>query len=202
MLCSEQTQAIDMSQVHTCEHLASLPADILIVAKNNFTVTRKLVILRADTSFPPTAAVCLSVSRSSWQNPNIHPSRLLEEMARSEDDSSGKEGRWTGEEHRKFVEAYQAVGRDWKRIQEAVGSRSLQQVRSHGQKYFLKMQRQRRASAARSPRVVMQQQNALMRGYLQALANVNIAFFTEMQKLHQSSNSAEDSVSVRKEQLS
>lgn len=206
VLCSEQTQAVDGAQMRTCEHLARHPADILTVTKKNFTVAREtrrnLVPTHTAVTFPLVAPVSLSIYRSSGQNPNIHSSQLLEEMARSEEDNSGKEGRWTGEEHRKFVEAYQAVGRDWKRIQEAVGTRSLQQVRSHGQKYFLKLQRQRHASGAHSPRVVLQQQNALMRGYLQALANVNIAFFTELQKMQQCSNSTENSVSVRKEELS
>ena len=113
----------------------------------------------------------------------------------SEEDSSGKEGRWTPEEHRKFVEAYQSIGRDWKRIQEAVGTRTLQQVRSHGQKYFLKLRRQRHAVSLRSPLSLMQQQNALMRGYLQALANVNTAFFAELQKLQQESTESDKKLS-------
>lgn len=105
-------------------------------------------------------------------------------MATTEEDNAGKDGRWTPEEHRKFVEAYEAIGRDWKRIQAAVETRSLQQVRSHGQKYFQRLERHHRAKALRSNRDMLQQQNALMRSYLQALTHINLAFFTEMSKLH------------------
>jgi SHAQKYF class myb-like DNA-binding protein len=136
------------------------------------------------------SAACRPLQESKYP-----PSRLLEEMATSEEDNSGKEGRWTAEEHRKFVEAYHSVGRDWKQIQEAVGTRTLQQVRSHGQKYFLKLRRQRHAVSSRSPLSLMQQQNALMRGYLQAIANVNTAFFAELQKLQQEGTESDKKLS-------
>ena len=52
------------------------------------------------------------------------------------------EGRWTDEEHRKFLEAYgQMVAVDparrrWPNVAAAVGTRSTTQCRSHAQKYF------------------------------------------------------------------
>ena len=48
-------------------------------------------------------------------------------------------GHWSNEEHQKFIQALQLHGRDWKKIVEHVGSRSSNQVRSHAQKYFLKL---------------------------------------------------------------
>ena len=50
-----------------------------------------------------------------------------------------KEGRWDETEHFKFVEALNKYGNDWKEVQEHVGSRSSSQVRSHAQKFFLKL---------------------------------------------------------------
>ncbi|TFJ82517.1 hypothetical protein NSK_006195 [Nannochloropsis salina CCMP1776] len=52
---------------------------------------------------------------------------------------TGKElhnGRWTSQEHLRFLQGLEAYGKDWKKIQGVVGTRSGRQVRSHGQKYF------------------------------------------------------------------
>ena len=57
------------------------------------------------------------------------------------------EGRWTDEEHRKFLEAYEAMvavdpaRRRWPNVAAAVGTRSTTQCRSHAQKYFKKLRR-------------------------------------------------------------
>jgi SHAQKYF class myb-like DNA-binding protein len=47
---------------------------------------------------------------------------------------------WTEEEHQRFLDALQTVGpKDVKAIASFVGSRSATQVRTHAQKYFLKL---------------------------------------------------------------
>uniref|UniRef100_A0A7S3JMI8 Uncharacterized protein n=1 Tax=Euplotes harpa TaxID=151035 RepID=A0A7S3JMI8_9SPIT len=43
-------------------------------------------------------------------------------------------GRWSTEEHTKFLEAIQIYGRDWKKVQDYVGTRTSTQARSHAQK--------------------------------------------------------------------
>lgn len=48
---------------------------------------------------------------------------------------------WTEQEHDKFLEALQLFDRDWKKIEAYVGSKSVIQIRSHAQKYFLKVQK-------------------------------------------------------------
>jgi len=56
--------------------------------------------------------------------------------------------RWSEEEHEKFLEGLRLHKRDWKKVQQHVGSKDIMQVRSHAQKYFLKQHKHRRVGAA------------------------------------------------------
>ena len=49
------------------------------------------------------------------------------------------EGRWSFEEHIKFIEALVDYGKNWKDVQKYVGTRSPAQARSHAQKFLLKL---------------------------------------------------------------
>jgi SHAQKYF class myb-like DNA-binding protein len=53
-------------------------------------------------------------------------------------DGSGKVGRWTKEEHKRFLEGLRICGKGkWKKIaEEFVVTRARMQVASHAQKYF------------------------------------------------------------------
>lgn len=45
-------------------------------------------------------------------------------------------GKWTEEEHKRFIEAIEVYGNQWKKVRNYVGTRSCSQIRSHCQKYF------------------------------------------------------------------
>jgi SHAQKYF class myb-like DNA-binding protein len=51
-------------------------------------------------------------------------------------------GRWTKEEHLKFVEGLKKYGKNWKQVEEFVGTRNGTQIRSHAQKFFLRLERE------------------------------------------------------------
>jgi len=50
-----------------------------------------------------------------------------------------KTGRWSKEEHQKFIEALLKFGNHWKKVQDHIESRNSSQARSHAQKFFVKI---------------------------------------------------------------
>ena len=53
--------------------------------------------------------------------------------------NNSENGRWTKDEQKRFAEAVFKYGTDWRKIQEHVFSRNMTQVRSHAQKYLMKL---------------------------------------------------------------
>ncbi|CAK57863.1 unnamed protein product (macronuclear) [Paramecium tetraurelia] len=65
-------------------------------------------------------------------------------QSKSLDDSEGEavQGRWIKEEHQRFVEALSLHGKNWKKVEEYVGTRSGAQIRSHAQKFFNRLEKE------------------------------------------------------------
>eukprot|EP00939_MAST-03C_sp_MAST-3C-sp1_P001936 g1936.t1 len=59
----------------------------------------------------------------------------------ADETTSGKKnyGRWHADEHALFLEGLKEYGKEWKKIATRVQTRTLVQIRTHAQKYFLKM---------------------------------------------------------------
>ena len=89
--------------------------------------------------------------------------------ARAKPPKATNQGRWTDEEHRKFLEAYDEMvavdpaRRRWPNVAAAVGTRSTTQCRSHAQKYFKKIRRaqKKRRAAPAAPVVVTDSDSSL-----------------------------------------
>ena len=58
---------------------------------------------------------------------------------KSSDNFIFNEGRWSEEEHEKFLEGIVLYNINWKKIKTLIGTRSIIQVRSHAQKFFKKI---------------------------------------------------------------
>jgi SHAQKYF class myb-like DNA-binding protein len=53
-------------------------------------------------------------------------------------------GRWTTEEHLLFLKGLELYGKSWKKISEIVRTRTVVQIRTHAQKYLIKLDKARR----------------------------------------------------------
>jgi SHAQKYF class myb-like DNA-binding protein len=51
------------------------------------------------------------------------------------------QGRWTLEEHFRFIEGILIYGNNWKKVQKHIGTRSPIQARSHAQKFFIRIKK-------------------------------------------------------------
>ena len=78
------------------------------------------------------------------QNPP-HETNFLQKKTSShinglgQDSNDSNNGRWDKEEQKRFAEAVLKYGIDWKKIQTHVFSRNITQVRSHAQKFLMKL---------------------------------------------------------------
>ena len=73
------------------------------------------------------------------QNSNLGKKKNRELISVSAKEPISSNGRWSKEEHDKFIEGIIKFGNDWKKVQNYVSTRSSTQARSHAQKFLLKL---------------------------------------------------------------
>lgn len=63
-------------------------------------------------------------------------------LVHSEKNLPKSAGRWTKEEHQRFIDGLKKFGKNWKQVEEHVGTRTGAQIRSHAQKFFNRLERE------------------------------------------------------------
>ena len=66
---------------------------------------------------------------------------ILDSKKEKEDEFKFNSGRWSDDEHKRFLEGILTYGNEWKKIQNIIKTRSSTQARSHAQKFFLKIKK-------------------------------------------------------------
>ncbi|XP_028770417.1 protein REVEILLE 6 isoform X2 [Neltuma alba] len=89
---------------------------------------------------PPTATASSSTAIPAGVSTASYGDDLSKKIRKPYTITKSRES-WTEQEHDKFLEALQLFDRDWKKIEAFVGSKTVIQIRSHAQKYFLKVQK-------------------------------------------------------------
>lgn len=59
---------------------------------------------------------------------------------------------WSDKEHQRFLQALQLYNRDWKRVEQFIGTKTVHQIRSHAQKYFEKVSKYKTGEYIPPPR--------------------------------------------------
>lgn len=79
--------------------------------------------------------------KSTMEKTHLDSNKSLSLHKRQKTKDEINNGRWTRDEHIKFVEAILKYENEWKLVQHSVESRSSTQARSHAQKFFLKIKK-------------------------------------------------------------
>ena len=74
-------------------------------------------------------------------HPPKKPEPLLKKKRLIDEETGNVIGRWSKEEHKKFIEAIIKFGNDWKEVQAYINTRTSTQARSHAQKFFEKIKK-------------------------------------------------------------
>eukprot|EP00347_Sterkiella_histriomuscorum_P024037 403332525 len=72
---------------------------------------------------------------------NVQSKSSRENEIRAKQGNNFRQGRWTKEEHFRFLEALKIHGKEWRKVQMHVGTRTSTQARSHAQKFFVKIEK-------------------------------------------------------------
>lgn len=97
----------------------------------------------------------LKEKEPNLQHEKVQPSEEEKELIKLSGNkrklSSAKGGRWTKEEHNKFIDGLKTYGNLWLKVSEYIGTRTASQTRSHAQKYFFRLTMKEMRKAKKAP---------------------------------------------------
>lgn len=145
----ENEHAEDITCQNPKEADASLPLDAshqhVPALQRNHTkhhLIKKIPHVEGTSKALPKSAAEILMKGSGGEDPVNMSTRSdvsLKNVYVSPDGGITNYGRWTEREHSAFVEGLRKYGRDWKKIGALIKTRTGVQIRTHAQKYFMKL---------------------------------------------------------------
>ena len=125
--------AINLGPINLIKNNSSKTISTQISLESKKSFESKKLLTKTDES--PEKEIKINLSN---EKPNLNHEIKLNSSNKTGDinGSEFKEGKWTDEEHEKFIEGILIFGTEWKKVQEIIKTRSSEQARSHGQKFF------------------------------------------------------------------
>ena len=88
----------------------------------------------------PSKQIKFVLTKDEFPSINLLQKKTLSKIDESKSDQNNMNGgRWNRDEQKRFAEAVLKFGNDWKKIQNHIFSRNITQVRSHAQKFLMKL---------------------------------------------------------------
>jgi SHAQKYF class myb-like DNA-binding protein len=88
----------------------------------------------------PSKQIKFVLTKDESPSINLLQKKTLSKINESKSDQNNVNGgRWNRDEQKRFAEAVLKFGNDWKKIQNHIFSRNITQVRSHAQKFLMKL---------------------------------------------------------------
>ena len=110
--------------------------------KTEKTENDTLSLLETENSTLPKKSIFFTCSSSSQELLQKKKFMVISKYNKAQKDTSDifkSYGLWDKSEHKKFIEALYLYNCNWKKIQKHLNYRTYKQIRSHGQKFYLKL---------------------------------------------------------------
>ena len=142
MLSKNNTKQIDLSQISS-PSLSDQNCSPKTVSTQISLDSKKFSQKNKKPNKPNTTPKIELSNNSS--NESISPNYEIQLNSSNKDGESNGDkfnsGKWTDEEQENFIEGILKYGTEWKKVQQMIKTRSSDQARSHGQKFFIRIKK-------------------------------------------------------------